>query len=204
MGFVDLGAVFAAEASRALVVCDIDNTLAYQAEAECTAVNARFGASYLVTMMATFPTTNLFTPDQRGWLEQVKHRDPWVANLAPDREAISALRLIHDAEHRVVVSSDRDPVEGVATVRWLDAHAVRRTGQVLEGPGSKRRVLAGCGPANPGLLIDDSPEKWLTVARPGVGVWCPRRPWTPPSWRQYPNVHVFDDWAEVLARLGIQ
>lgn len=200
---MDLGALFTTEATRPLVVSDIDNTLAYQAQAECTAVNSRFGTSYLTTMMATFPTANLFEPEQRQWLTAVKHRDPWLLNLAPDREAIGALRLIRSGGHRVVVSSDRHPAEAATTVRWLDANNVPRNDQVLNGPGSKRAVLAANGPANPGILIDDAPEKWLTIARPGVEVWCPRRPWTPPSWRQYPNVHVFDDWAEVLGRLGI-
>lgn len=200
---MDLGALFTTEATRPLVVSDIDNTLAYQAQAECTAVNSRFGTSYLTTMMTTFPTANLFEPEQRQWLTAVKHRDPWLLNLAPDREAISALRLIRGHGHRVVISSDRHPAEATTTVRWLDANNVPRNGQVLNGPGSKRAVLAANGPANPGILIDDAPEKWLTIARPGVEVWCPRRPWTPPSWRQYPNVHVFDDWAEVLGRLGI-
>lgn len=201
---MDLAAVFAAEAGRPLVVCDIDNTLAYQAQAECTAVNARFGTSYLVSAMTSFPTSNLFDAEQRAWLSGIKHRDPWIMNLAPYGEAIAALGVIRGSGHRVVVSSDRHAAEAAATGRWLDAHAVPRDAQALDGPGSKRAVLAANGPGNPGLLIDDAPEKWLTIARPGVEVWCPRRAWTPLSWRAYPNVHVFDDWAEVLARLAIR
>lgn len=201
---VDLAAVFAAEAARPLVVCDIDNTLAYQAEAECHAVNARFGASHLVSAMVSFPTSNLFTAEQRAWLHGQKHRDPWIMNLAPYGEAIAALGVIRGSGYRVVVSSDRHPDEAPATVRWLDAHAVPRDAQLLDGPASKRQLLAACSPAGPGVLVDDSPEKWLTIARPGVEVWCPRRAWTPVSWRAYPNVHVFDDWAEVLARLAIR
>jgi hypothetical protein len=200
---VDLGALFAAEATRPLVVCDIDNVLAYQAEAVCTAVNARFGTSYLVERMTTYPVANLLEPEQRQWLVAASVRDPWILNMAPDREAIAALNTIRRSGHRIVIASDRPAQCAAATVRWLDAHQVPRDDQILNGPGSKQRALAACGPATPGILADDDPSKWLTIARPGVEVWCPRRPWTPQQWRQYPNVRVFTVWAELLNRLGI-
>lgn len=200
---MDLGAVFAAEAARPLVVCDIDNVLAFHAEAACTAVNARFGTSYLASRMLTYPIANQLEPEQRQWLATQSVRDPWILNLAPDRDALMALRKIHEARHRVVIASDRPPVVAKATARWLDSNAVLRDGQVLDGPGSKRTVLASSGQGVLAVLLDDDPAKWLTIARPGVEVWCPRRPWTPQGWRQYPNVRVFTDWAEVLGRLGI-
>jgi hypothetical protein len=200
---VDLGAVFAAEVTRPLVVCDIDNVLAFQAEAACTAVNARFGASYLTSRLTAYPLTNLLEPEQRDWLTAHTTREPWIANLAPDREAMRALAAIRDTRHRVLVASDRPATVADATAKWLDANQVPRDGQVLGGPGSKRTALAANNPASPAVLIDDDPAKWLTIARPGVEVWCPQRPWTPASWRQYPNVRVFTDWAEVLGRLRI-
>lgn len=200
---MDLGALFAAEAARPLVVCDIDNVLAYQAEAACTAVNSRFGTSYLTSMMATYPVANLFEAEQRQWFNAQAARGPWILNLAPDREAVGMLGRIRGGGNRVVISSDRPPAAANATVKWLDAYAVPRDGQVLDGPGSKRAALAVSGPTSPAVLIDDAPDKWLTIARAGVEVWCPRRPWTPATWRQYPNVRVFTDWAEVLGRLGL-
>lgn len=200
---MDLGALFAAEAARQLVVCDIDNTLAFHAEAVCTAVNARFGASYLLSRMTAYPLATLLQPEQAAWLAAHTARDPWILNLAPDHAAISALNTIRDAGHRVVIASDRPAAVADATTAWLNQYGVPRDGQVLDGPGSKRTALAGSGPASPAVLVDDDPSKWLTIARPGVQVWCPQRPWTPPTWRQYPHVHVFTDWAELLTRLGI-
>lgn len=45
--FADLGALFFSELSRPFVVCDIDNVLAFHAEAACCALNARFGTNPL-------------------------------------------------------------------------------------------------------------------------------------------------------------
>jgi len=198
---VDLGAVFAAEATRPLVVCDIDNVLAQEVEAGCTAVNARFGSSHLVSDMRAYPYVNLFEPDQKRWLLAQSARDPWILNLAPDREAIAALRTVRASGHRVLIASDRPASTAPATEKWLDASAVPRDGQILDGPTSKTMALAARGPMNPAVLIDDDPAKWLTIARPGVDVWTPIRPWTPQSWRQYPNVRAFADWTELLTRL---
>jgi hypothetical protein len=198
---VDLGSIFAAEATRPLVVCDIDNVLAWHAEAVCIAVNARFGTSYLVSRMTAYPFNSMLEMEQARWLAQHTSRDPWIANLAPDHEAIAALTAIQAAGNRLIVSSGRPAETAAATGKWLDCWQVPRDGTRLEGPGSKQAALAGCGPATPGVLIDDDPRKWLTVARPGVEVWCPSRPWTPQR-RSYPNVRVFSSWAEPLGWLG--
>lgn len=200
---MDLGALFATEATRPAVVCDIDNVLTCQAEALCTAVNSRFGTSYLVTGATTYPVANQFTAEQRQWVATVTARDPWILNLAPDQQAIAALQTIRRAGHRITIATNRPATTAAATTRWLDAHQVPRDNQAIEGPGSKRTALAANGPASPALCLDDDPSKWLTLARPGVEVWCPRRPWTPATWRQYPNVRVFTDWTEVLGRLSI-
>jgi hypothetical protein len=200
---VDLGALFAAEAARPLVVCDIDNVLAFHAEAVCVAVNARFGASYLLARMTAYPIARLLPSEQAAWLSAHTARDPFLLNLAPDHAAISALGTVRDAGHRIVIASDRPAAVADTTTAWLDQYAVPRDGQVLQGPGSKRTALAASSPASPAVLIDDDPAKWLTIARPGVQVWCPARPWTPPGWRQYPHVRVFTDWAELLGALGI-
>jgi hypothetical protein len=200
---MDLGAVFAAEVSRPpqpLVVCDVDNVLAWHAEAVCIALNARFGTSYLVTQMTAYPLATMLEAEQAAWLAQYTERGSWCANLAPDHEAIAAMAAIRGTGHRVTISSDRPAQVADATTAWLDYWQVQRDGDLLQGPGSKQAALAAS--AAPAVLVDDDPRKWLTVARPGVGVWCPARPWTPQGWRKYPNVRVFQSWAEPLSWLG--
>lgn len=199
---MDLGAIFAREANRPLVVCDIDNTLAFQAEAVAVALNARFGTNWTPARFTAYPFSALLEPEQARWLTQFTGRDAWIASLAPDHNAIAALGKIRAAGHKVIVSSDRRPELADATREWLAAHAVPMDGTVLNGPGSKRAALAQCTPDDPGVLIDDDARTWLTVARPGVTVWTPQRPWTPASWRQYPGVRVFGTWAEPVGRLS--
>lgn len=198
----DLGAVFFSELSRPQVVCDIDNTLAFHAEAVCCALNARFSTARTVPSLTAYPFGPLLHPDEAQWLAQFTSRDQWAANMAPDRTAIDALTAVHDAGHSVAIASDRNPVIAQATSEWLDANRVPRDGQRLEGAGSKAAALARCGPESPAVLIDDDPRNWLTVARAGVQVWSPRRPWTPPGWQRYPGVKVFTDWSEPLGWLG--
>lgn len=201
---MDLGQIFAAELSRPLIVCDIDNTLAFQAEAVCTALNARFGTARTPSALAAYPFGVLLGPDEARWMDQFTGRDSWVACLAPDRDAIRALNATGSAGSTVVVASDRRPALAAATVAWLDASGVRRDRDVLQGPGSKQAALSGCSPSRPGILVDDDPRAWLTIARPGVQVWSPKRPWTPAGWASYPGVRVFTSWAEPLAWLGVQ
>lgn len=201
-GSVDLGAIFAAEAQRPLVACDVDGVLAFTAEAVCTALNARFGTSRTPESLTSYPFGPLLPPEQARWLDAHTVRDAWAANLAPDLDAIAALAAIRDAGHRVIVSSDRPATLAGATVAWLDQWQVPRDGIRLDGPGSKRAALTSCGPTSPAVLVDDDPRKWLTVARPGVQVWTPRRPWTPDEWQRYPGVRVFTDWAQPLEWLS--
>lgn len=199
---MDLGAVFAAAAAMPLIVCDIDNVLAFHGEAVCLALNARFGTSRTVASLTSYPFAPLLHPDEAQWLAGFTASGQWAANLSPDREAFSALSRIKAAGHSVVIASDRPASLAGATSAWLDASGAGQYGTRLNGPGSKQAALAGCGPDAPGVLIDDDPRKWLTVARAGVQVWSPRRPWTPDGWQRYPNVRVFTSWAEPLAWLA--
>jgi hypothetical protein len=201
--YVDLGAVFFHELSRPLVVCDIDNTLAFHAEAICCALNARFGTNRTPATLTAYPFGSFLPPDEAAWLARFCARDAWAANMAPDLRAIEALNAIHAAGHPVTVASDRNPLIADATRDWLDAWGVQRDGSVLEGPGSKRTALASCGPGSPAVLVDDDPRQWLLAARAGVEVWSPRRPWTPAGWESYRNVRVFTGWSEPLGWLGI-
>jgi hypothetical protein len=199
---LDLGQIFMAEAGRPLVVSDIDNTLCFQAEAVCTALNARFGTSRVPASLNAYPFGALLDPDERLWIARFTARDSWAACMAPDHEAITALNAIGTSGSTVAVASGRPPVIAQATTAWLDANGVQRDRDVLQGPGSKQAALSGCSPRKPGLLIDDDPCQWLTIARPGVQVWSPRRPWTPAGWQSYPNVRVFTSWSEPLSWLG--
>ena len=140
----------------------------------------------------------------------VKYRSLRAAALLATRgppamdRAIAALNAIHAAGHHVIVSSDRPPATTQrATLDWLAKWRVSCDEVRLLGRGGKRQVLAAYGPDNPAVLIDDDPAKALTVARPGVQVWSPQRPWTPAAWQRYPNYWVFPSWTAVLERLGV-
>lgn len=197
---MDLGAVFFSALSRPLVVCDIDNTLAFHAEAVCTALNARFGTNRTPASLTAWPFP--LPPEEAAWLDRFTSRDAWAAGMAPDSRAIEALNAIHSAGCPVTIASDRNPLIADATRDWLDSWGVQRDGSVLEGPGSKRAALTGRGPESPGVLLDDDPRQWLLSARAGVEVWSPKRPWTPAGWESYRNVRVFTDWSEPLSWLG--
>ena len=195
---VDLGAVFAAAASVPLIVCDVDNVLAYHAEAVCTALNARFGTNRTVASLMSYPFATLLHPDEAQWLARFSSQDQWALNLAPDKDAIRAVAAIGGNGNKVVISSDRPAVIATASKAWLGKHGVPDYSMRFDGPGSKRAALAGCSPNAPGILIDDDPRQWLTAARAGVQVWTPKRPWTPDGWQHYPNVRVFTSWDEPL------
>lgn len=193
---------FLARATRPLVVSDIDGVLNMLSYTIATALNARFGLSLLVSEMKTYRVETTLTTEQGEWLNAQFGKGSFYANAVADREAITALGALRAAGFRVVVATDRPVGTETATERWLDANGVGRDGFQI-GPGCKRKLLAEYEPGNPAVLIEDNPETWLSVARPGVEVWTPKRPWITDSWQQYPNVFVFDRWAEVLDRLSI-
>ena len=201
---MDPGAVFSHELSRPLVVSDIDNVLAFHAEAVCTALNARFGTNRTPSSLTAYPFGTFLGPEAAAFLDRLCARDSWAAGMAPDFKAVAAVNAIHAAGCPVTVASDRNPLIADATRDWLDSWGVQRDGSVLEGPGSKRAALASCGPGSPGILVDDDPRQWLLTARAGVEVWSPRRPWTPAGWASYRGVWVFDSWTEVLERLDVK
>lgn len=197
------GDAFRAAAARPLVVSDIDGVVAFFAEAVATAVNARFGTALLAHQFTTWRIEDMLPREQADWVSALCKQPRFYANLAPDLAAAGALAAMRTAGLHVAVSSDRDVSVREATTAWLDRWGVERDELHMDGPGSKDTLLAGYGPDRPAVLIDDSPVKWLTLARPGVQVWTPARPWTPGNWAQYRNVWVFDSWAQVLDRLGI-
>jgi hypothetical protein len=103
----------------------------------------------------------------------------------------------------VTVCTERDESLTALTRAWLAYWAVpgAEDAQVV-GPGGKEALLASYGKGNPALLVDDSPAN-QALARPGVEVWTPVRPWTP---RGDPpdGVTRFADWRDVARRLGLK
>lgn len=201
---VDPAAAFLAAANRPTIVSDVDGVLGFLTESIVTALNAHFGLSLVVSDMTSYWIEDTLAPDQRDWLVRQFARGVFYANVAPDYSAIAALGALREAGHHVIVSSDRPPdTTRQATADWLAKWRVAHDEVQLLGKGGKRRILAAYGPDNPAILLDDDPAKALTVARPGVQVWSPARPWTPASWRRYPNYWVFPSWTAVLERLGV-
>ncbi|MBT8160999.1 MULTISPECIES: HAD family hydrolase [Arthrobacter] len=199
---MDAADVFLSRASRPLIVCDIDGTLNHFAESICSALNARFGLSLVAAEVNTYRIGETLPREQQDWLAAQFCKGVFYANAVADPLAIEALRTIKDSGHRVCVATDRPESVRISTEAWVQRNGVPAD-SLNVGPGNKERLLAGCGPDNPGLLVDDSPEKWLTVPREGVSVWSPRHPYTPTNWQDYQGVWVFDDWAQVLDRLSI-
>lgn len=200
---LDAGALFTAAAGRPTIISDIDGVLAFTSEAVTAAVNARFGLSLLVREQATYSLAPRLTRDQAAWVDGLFGRGPFLSNLAPDAHALDSLDVLHDAGFEVLVCTERPLAAHTATAAWLSDWDVSHDELLMPGPGGKPAALAGYGPDNPAVLLDDDPSKWLTVARPGVPVWTPRRPWTPTTWARYENVWVFDRWDELVSRLGI-
>lgn len=194
---------FAERATRPVLVSDIDGVLAFLTETIVTALNAHFGTSIVVSQMRDYWVEQDLPPSQRVWLEHQFQRGVFYENSAPDYSAIAALGAMHLDGYHVVVSSDRPAHTRPETDRWLANWRVAHDEAVINGPGSKKAVLAAHGPDNPAVLFDDDPSKATTIARPGVEVWSPMRPWTLKNWQRYPHYWVFPDWTAVLDRLGV-
>jgi len=193
MGLFD---TFNAAAARASVVCDIDGVLAFTAEAASGALSARWGLSLDASKQRVYRVEDTLPRPEAAWMTRQFQTPGFYVNVAPDFRAIDALRELRDDGLHVTIASDRPAAAKDVTVQWLDQWDVGYDAAVLDGPGSKQKALTP-----PAVLIDDDPAKWITVARDGVDVFSPARPWTPPSWQNYPHVWVFTDWGDVVERL---
>jgi len=190
--------------SRPVLIFDQDGVLAFLTEAIVTALNARYGLGLLASNLRTYWIEQVLSPEQSLWLSNVFFQSPATyANLAPDLSGIAACNALHQAGFYVILSSDRPKTVRGVTDDWLTKWRVQASEVVIDGRGSKDALCEKHGPTNPCILFDDNPTKWLTVARPGVEVWSPSRPWTPANWKAYKNVWVFDSWDQVLERLGV-
>lgn len=179
---------------------DIDGVLAFQPEGLILAVNGRFGTGYLLAEARTYPFYATLPAAMQRWA--VANRPIVAANLAPDTRAIRVLAKAVKAGYPVTVCTERPPELAGVTRAWLAYWAVPGAADAqVTGPGGKDPLLASYGEGNPALLVDDAPKN-EALARPGVEVWVPPRPWTPDG-KPPGGVTRFADWREVKKKLAL-
>ncbi len=198
-----LEAIIADRLSRPTLLVDIDGVLGFLTETVVTALNAHFGTQLVVSEMTDYWLEEVLPKEQSDWLVALFQKGITYANVAPDYSAIAALDACHRGGYSIIVSSDRPPeTTGQVTRAWLEKWRVPHDHIELRGKGGKLAISKEYGPDRPMVLLDDDPRKMTTVARPGVEVWAPQRPWTPRP--PYPaHCWVFGKWADVLHRLGL-
>ena len=179
---------------------DIDGTLAFQPEGTIVAVNARFGTAYTIADdTASYPFVATLPPEQRAW--QRAQQAVLDVNLAPDTLAIDVLRRAAAHGYPVTVCTERDPNLTQVTRAWVAYWQIPADRVAVTGPGGKGPLMEANDPADPCILIDDAPAN-EGLARPGVQVWVPARPWTPTGPAQ-DGVWRFGSWNDVSAALGL-
>jgi len=180
---------------------DVDGVLAWQPEGDIIAVNARFGTSWLITDATTYPFRSMLPDRQAAWLQA----NPAViaANLAPDTHAIRIVKKAAKSGYAVTICTERDESLAALTRAWLALWDVPGADDAqVTGPGGKKALLASYDQGNPAIVVDDSPVN-EALARPGVSVWAPPRPWTPRG--DAPDgVWRFPDWRAVKKKLGLK
>ncbi len=196
-------ALVAEALSRPELLVDIDGVLGFLTETTVTALNAHFQLDLVVSEMRDYWLEAVLPEDQSEWLVAQYQRGVTYANVAPDYSAIAALGAASRAGYWIIVSSDRPPATaGAVTAAWLEKWRVPHDRIELRGKGGKLAIAESYGLERPLILIDDDPRKMETVARPGVEVWAPQRPWTPEP-PLPPHCWVFERWADALSRLGV-
>jgi hypothetical protein len=190
---------------RPAVVFDVDGILAFTAEALCGALNARFGTDYSPLSQQFFPgtlVTSRLPAEQAAWVSGLLREPAFLTSFAPDFHALDTLRDAYESGLRCEVVTERDPTTEDVTAAWLagwdgpavDVHAV--------GHGNKPAYLgARYGPHDIAVLVDDNPAAQLTIARDGIQVWTPERPYTPAIGRDH--VREFATWHAVRYWLGL-
>ena len=180
---------------------DIDGVLAFQPEGLILAVNARFSQTWLTADATTYPFYDLLPARQQQWAQA--NRAVIAANLAPDTRAVRVVQKAAKAGVDVTICTERPPELAALTRAWLAYWQVpgAAAAQVV-GPGGKESLLAPYGKGNPALLVDDAPKN-EALARPGVQVWVPPRPWTPQD-KPPDGVTRFADWRQVSKALGLR
>ena len=191
---------------RPALIFDADGVLCFTSEALCTALNARFDTAYSPQDQSFFPGTLLaakLPPEQAGWVAVQMRSPAFVAAYSPDFHAMDTMRDAWDAGYSLSVATERAPELADATTQWLHDWGAPPVPVHAVGSGQKPAWMAArYGPSRTAVLIDDDPAKQVTVARPGIEVWAPARPYTPVITRD--NVRRFTTWVDVRRWLGLK
>jgi hypothetical protein len=187
------------------LVWDVDGTLSFTAEVLCAALNARYGTVYDVMTQQFFPgrlVPTALPADQAAWLAGELTGFTLYQSCAPDWRAVDTMTAASDAGYPTVIVTERHPALAVHTQQWLAGWDVKTPPVTAVGPGNKPAYLATrYGPGNPAVLVDDNPLTMLTVARPGIDVWLPARPYTPRVVRDH--CRVIGSWPLARFWLGL-
>lgn len=191
---------------RPALVWDMDGVLAFSAEALCTALNARFDTAYSPQDQSFFPGTLLaakLPPEQAGWVAVQMRSPAFVGSYAPDFRAVDCLTDAWNAGFSCSVVTERAPELADATAQWLQDWGAPPVPVHAVGSGQKPTWMAArYGPGRSAVLIDDNPAAQVTIARDGVEVWAPARPYVPVITRD--NVRRFTSWDDVRRWLGLE
>lgn len=175
---------------------DVDGVLAFWPEGPILALNARFGTSLLTVEADRYPLQAALPAEQSAWLED--NAEIIAANLAPDTKAKHVLLNAQRHGYNIAVITERGPELHDVTDAWLKAWRIPCDRLFVVEPGCKGEVLAVHDPDDPAILIDDSPLN-TGLARDGVEVWQPARPYNQPA----DDVFRFEHWHDASARLGL-
>lgn len=196
----DLTVAFTQAAAKPPIVCDIDNTISFEREAECVALNARFqGLNLLASGLKQYHIKSYLNSTQAEWLKGLRRTAAFWLNQSPDWRGIDALAALQKAGFFIVIATHRQPTQRAATQTWLEQWGVPFD-TLLVGPGNKQ----GYTEQHPGAVVfDDDPQSALTIPAAGGTVWLPARPWTPVWCDRIQGAYVFTDWSQPLGSLGV-
>lgn len=184
------------------LICDTDDTVCFEAETVCSVLNAQFGLTLDATRLGSnyHPLVLPKGKHMNKWLRQWRQDPNSYINRAPDYEAFDALNALRGDGWHLTMASDRPAAALAITTNWYDTWGLGYDAVAVNGDGTKAALVAGHGPDNPCILIDDDQRNLLSLPRPGVQVWSPRRPWTPAS--VPPGAWVFESWTNLMARIA--
>jgi hypothetical protein len=188
-----------------VLVWDVDGILAFTAEALTGALNSMFGATYSAMSQTFFPgtlITSRLPAEQAAWVSGLLREPAFLLTFAPDFHAIDVLRDAWGAGYPCQVVTERDPAVQGTTGEWLASWGVPPVDVHAVGHGNKPAYLADrFGPDAAAVLLDDNPAVQLSVAREGIDVWTPERPYTPIMAREH--VREFASWQQARYWLGL-
>jgi len=191
--------------TRPALIWDVDGILAFTSEGLCAALNSQFGTTYRPESQAFFPGTFLIhrlPPEQGTWAGALLRNPAFMHTLAPDFRALDTLIDAYNAGWPCQITTERHPDLEETTREWLTGWGAPPVPVNAIGHGGKPGwMTTRYGPLTPAVLIDDNPAVQITVARPGISVWSPQRPYTPSVQRA--QVRDFPSWRNARYWLGL-